>query len=180
MDENANQLVPGETPGMDIVRGVMGAVTLPMEFYIEAAIGVLEPGVLCEKYGLSLSVAEAMEDDPVYQHRLALAQYEVEKSGEAFRGRARGAAGMLLEKVIAIANDDVDVAPNVRLDAFKTLARLGGLDRLPEDESGAPMKFVIEAPDGMSGDVNIQVNSAIPPAPSSAGAAEVLADENDA
>ena len=123
----------------------------PDRFFVEVAVGVQSFDDLCEIYGLSPELVEDLEDDPLFIKRLKTAQQVVEDDGSAFQARCRTVANDTIPVVEEILRDP-ETPPGARLDAFKTMARLGRLEPHPSEKNQAPtgpvLSLTIIAPDG--------------------------------
>lgn len=135
--------------------------SIPEEFFIDLAVGVGTYIDICDNYNIDQTTAESLEADPLFQRRLRIAQQTVEDDGSAFRARCRIAVAESVDSVMHMIKDP-DVASSTQLDAFKTLARFGGLEPAKvEGAAGAGPALVLNivAPDGSNATLTT-VNSA--------------------
>lgn len=123
---------------------------LPEEFFIDIAVGVNSFTEICDNYEITEPQSVALENDPVFQRRLRMAQEIVETDGTAFKARCRAAVTNSVHNVVHMMQD-VDVPASTQLDAFKTLVKYGGLEPVKSDDgvgTGPQLVLNIVAPDG--------------------------------
>jgi hypothetical protein len=124
--------------------------SIPEEFFIDLAVGVGTYLDICDNYNIDETAASQLENDPLFQRRLRIAQQSVEDDGSAFRARCRVAVSESVDAVLHMIKDP-DVPSSTQLDAFKTLARFGGLEpaKVEAGNAGGPALVLnIVAPDG--------------------------------
>ena len=124
---------------------------LPDRFFLDLAIGVNTYEEVCALYEISEEDADELQHEPLFKHKVAVAEQEVTDDGRAFKARCKKLADGLLVHVSRMAQDP-DTAPSVQLDAFKTLAKLGELEPVQKaggnGPSGPVLHLTIVSPSG--------------------------------
>jgi len=136
----------------------------PERLYIDLAIGTNPFEDTCWANGVDPDRVRPWEDVPEFQHRLLAAKQAVEDDGRAFRARCRTIVHDNVGQMETIIQDR-DVTAGHRIDAFKTLAKLGELEPREEQNRGAGggLSLTIIAPGGEQ--VRIMSQGAVPPGP---------------
>lgn len=146
---------------------------IPDQFYIDLAVGVSTFQEVCLMHGLDPDEVDALEDDPEFKQRAALAHQAVEEDGSAFSARMRTIASNTVQYVERMIKDP-DVPASTRLEAYRLAARLGKLEpekaAATQTPTGPQLTLTIIAPDGTRRD-------AFNPAPKS-GLKPALAHED--
>lgn len=125
---------------------------IPEEFFIDLAVGVHSFEEICDNYEIPPAMVPTLETNAIFLRRLRIAQQTVDDDGTAFRARCRTAVADSVHHVLHMIKDS-DVAPSTQLDAFKTLARYGGLEPAKaegQQNVGPGLTLNIVAPDGAS------------------------------
>jgi hypothetical protein len=124
-----------------ITRAWPAALTIDMALALDPVEDVLE------RYGLTTTQWDMLQDNPAFRLDLARTRKELAESGLSFKRKAATQAEMYLMDMDNLMTDP-DVAPGTKVDIFKTCAKLGELepkkDR-PDGEGNAPT-------------VNVQIN----------------------
>ena len=123
--------------------------TLPDRFYIDLAIGAAPFDDICRTYGLDPEDVGALDADAQFTMRLLQAKQSVEDDGSAFKARCRSMVHETIQHVGRIVSD-VEAPARDRIEAFKTLAKLGALEP-KEDQTrttGPALSLTIIAPGG--------------------------------
>jgi hypothetical protein len=119
------------------------------ELFIDLAIGVSSFDDCCWANGLDPAAVRPWEGDPEFEHRMSIARRAVDDDGRAFRARCRTVVQDNVLEMEGIIKDK-DVTAGHRIDAFKTLAKLGNLE--PQEAAGAGsgvgLSLTIIAPGG--------------------------------
>lgn len=108
----------------------------PDRFYLDLAIGTATFADICGTYGLEPDQVREYQDDPQFSQRLLQAKQSVEDDGRAFRARCRRGVHDTIPRMLQIIHDP-EVPASTCVDAFKTLAKLGGLEPQPAQVGGS-------------------------------------------
>jgi hypothetical protein len=129
----------------------MDVESIPENFYIDIAVGVLPFADVCALHKLDPAEVEQLEGDPTFKQRMGIAQQSVDDDGRAFRARCRSIVNRSIARMESLMGDPSTPA-STRLDAFKTLARFGELEpekkEVAEGSKGPQLVFNIYGPDG--------------------------------
>lgn len=121
----------------------------PERLYIDLAIGTQAFEDTCWANGVDPDTVRPWEGSPEFQHNLLSAKRAVEDDGRAFRARCRTIVQESVSEMDTLIRDR-DVTAGHRIEAFKTLAKLGELE--PKEEvrpgAGAGLSLTIIAPGG--------------------------------
>lgn len=131
----------------------MDVEQIPERFYIDIAVGVLPFKDVCAVHKLDPVQVEAIEDDPIFQQRVKVAQQAVDDDGRAFRARCRSIINRSVVQMERLMGDP-ETPASTRLETFKTLAKYGEMEPEKQAEagkSGPTLSLTIIAPDGSSG-----------------------------
>lgn len=125
------------------------------ELYIDLAIGTASFDDVCWANGYDPAVVQPWTQYPQFENNLQIAKRAVEDDGRAFQARCRRVVQdnvMEMEGII----QNREVTANHRIDAFKTLAKLGKLE--PQESNGvaggAALSLTIIAPGGQEVVIN--------------------------
>lgn len=122
---------------------------IPDKFFVDVAVGVTPFEDICHIYGIPEPTAAALESDREFIRRVKIAEQAVSDDGVAFRARCRTIVNDALPSMKTLMHSE-DAPASSRLDAFKTLAKLGQLEPKPENNgpAGPTLHLTIVAPDG--------------------------------
>jgi len=111
---------------------------------MDLAIGVDDLETILTTHNLTKAELDRLFEVPTFRHEVAMMRREVRENGVTFGKKARIQAEQYLETLdLMMANPDTP--PSVRLDIFKTLTKLAGLEPKNKEETQVPQ-------------VNIQIN----------------------
>jgi hypothetical protein len=103
--------------------------TWPPQFTMDLALGVEDLGSILDRYGLVKAQFDHLYALPAFRMELAALRKEVAEKGITFRRKAALQAEMYLAELDNLMADvSGSVAPGVKVDIFKTLAKLGDLE----------------------------------------------------
>lgn len=154
---------------------MLPALDLNPKFVLELAAGMEDPDALARRYNLTDTGWAQLRDDNNFQKVVEAKRTELQKSGYTFRLKAALAAESLLDDIYLGAKD-IDASLSAKLEAFKYLTKLGGLE--PKEDKGAVQGSGFTIRIDLSGDsTSITVE---PPKPVIDVEAETVADLPDA
>lgn len=113
---------------------MLPALNLDPKFILELAAGMEEPDVLARRYNITDAGWANLKDDNNFQKVVEAKRAELQKSGYTFRLKAALAAESLLDDIYLGAKD-IDASLSAKLEAFKYLTKLGGLE--PKEDKTA-------------------------------------------
>jgi hypothetical protein len=105
----------------------------PPQLTMDLALGVDALGDILERCALSESQYELLMLNPAFRGELLMLRKEVAEKGITFKRKAAVQAEMYLNQMDDLILDP-NTAPSVKLEIFKTLSKLGGLE--PKEEKG--------------------------------------------
>ena len=108
-------------------RALHPILDVPPQLIAEAAVGIDSLEDICARYHYSPEQTEQLRNDPGFKVRVSRMEQELKKEGVTFRMRAAYAAEDLMADVWRRAKDP-SVGLGMKLDALKTLAKLGDLE----------------------------------------------------
>lgn len=100
---------------------------VPPQLIAEAAVGIDTLEEICERYHYTPAQTEQLRNDPGFKVRVSRMEADLRKEGVTFRMRAAHAAEDLMADVWRRAKDQ-STGLALKLDALKTLAKLGDLE----------------------------------------------------
>lgn len=100
---------------------------VPPQLIAEAAVGIDALEDICARYHYTPEQTEQLRNDPGFKVRVSRMEAELRKEGVTFRMRAGHAAEDLMADVWRRAKDP-SVGLALKIDALKTLAKLGDLE----------------------------------------------------
>lgn len=112
---------------------------LDIALAMEAPDGDLDKTL--KAYSLTEEMLVRLRLDPAFEKQLESWRTEVRDNGLSFKLKSRAYAEEMLPEVRKIAGDE-DLSPNSRLDAIRTLAKWGGLEKV-EKEGGVTPAFTM-------------------------------------
>ena len=113
---------------------MLPALDLNPKFILELAAGMEDPDELARRYHLTDAGWASLKTDDNFQKVVEAKRAELQKSGYTFRLKAALAAESLLDDIYLGAKD-IDASLSAKLEAFKYLTKLGGLE--PKEDKGA-------------------------------------------
>lgn len=116
---------------------------IPAELVNAVAQGLEDPAEVAERFGFTGSDWENLKVYKPFELAVAARKAELEKNGDVFRLKAALGAEMLLEKTI-VAAMGVDVSLGQRIEALKTLSKLGALEPKEDKTIAAGAGFQIQ------------------------------------
>lgn len=121
----------------------------PPALFIDLAIGASAFDDCCWANGLDPAKVRPWEGDPEFEHRMAAARRAVDDDGRAFAARCRVVVQDNVKQMESIIRDTETTASH-RIDAFKTLAKLGRLEPSEHNVAapGTGLSLTIIAPGG--------------------------------
>jgi len=154
---------------------MLPALNLDPKFILELAAGMEDPDELARRYHLTDTGWANLKEDNNFQKVVEAKRTELQKSGYTFRLKAALAAESLLDDIYLGAKD-MDASLSAKLEAFKYLTKLGGLE--PKEDKGAAQGTGFTIRIDLSGDsTSITV---APPKPIIDVEAETVAELPDA
>lgn len=122
----------------------------PATLAVDVALGIDSMDTIFDRYGLQPYEWDIIANTPAFKAELVATVRELRESGLSFKRKAAAQAETYLEDMEDLMSD-ATVPPSVKVDIFKTLARLGELE--PKEAAGGP---------GGAGGVqfNLQINLA--------------------
>ena len=121
---------------------------VPPQLIAEAAVGIDSLEDICARYHYTPEQTAQLRNDPGFKARVSRMEQDLKKEGVTFRMRAAHAAEDLMADVWQQAKDP-KVGLSMKLDALKTLAKLGDLEPKQNAQAaaqGSGFSLVINLP----------------------------------
>lgn len=140
------------------------------KFVLELAAGLEDPDTIAPRYGYTQDKWDDLKTDEHFTKLVEAKRTELQKSGYTFRLKAALAAEDLLDDVY-IGAKSIDATLSAKLEAFKYLTKLGGLEPKEDKQvaQGPAFTINIDLGAGITQKITIEpqdeVEDELPPIP---------------
>lgn len=131
------------------MKSVLPHLSVDPKLVFELAAGMEDPDAIAERYRLTAEGWSALKNDENFKKLVDSKRAELQKSGYTFRLKAALAAESLLDDIYLGAKD-IDASLTAKLEAFKYLTKLGGLE--PKEDKTAQQGPAFSIRIDLSGD----------------------------
>jgi hypothetical protein len=137
-------------------------LNLDPKFVLELAAGLEDPDKIATRYAYQPDAWQSLKNDEHFRKVVEAKRTELQKSGYTFRLKAALAAEDLLDDVY-IGAKSIDASLASKLEAFKYLTKLGGLEPKEDKQvqQGPAFTINIDLGGGITRNVTIETTDAI-------------------